>query len=613
MSIEELMNLEVTSVSRTPEKLSEVASAIQVITRQAIIRSGATNIPEALRLATNLQVAQFNSSAWIISARGFNTVFANKLLVLIDGRTVYTPLFGGVLWDMQHVLLEDVERIEVISGPGGTMWGANAVNGVINIITKKAEDTQGWYVSAAAAPPFAAKEPNPEEKPFATGNLLKHAFAARYGGKINDRTFYSVYAQHSNRNNTFLNDTTRNNDEWGVTQAGFRFGLHPSDKDAVTIQGDLYKGNKHELDAGLDGQNLLLRWSRTVNERSNYILQLYYDRYYRDDPTAMADELQTYDVDFQHRYKFNEKNQLLWGLGYRHVEDHVINRTLVGLLPPYRTMPLYTAFVQNETALTDFLKITIGSKFQHNFFSELEYQPSVRIAAAVTKNSTLWTAFSRAVRTPSRLDVDYYLFLPPNPIVVSGDPDNFVSEKLRAYELGYRVQAGANISLSIAGFYNEYRDVYSVENVTAETLKIMNGSEAETWGGELSGFYQATKNWALRAGFTYFDKDLRAKPGRNHDPSYLMNDVKHQLLLQSMLNVTDNIEVDVIGRYLDYIPASFATARVPEYFTFDVRLAYRYRFAELAIIGQNLWSERHSEFGTTLIPRSAYAKVTCRF
>ena len=615
MSIEELMTVEVTSVSRGPERLSQAASAIQVITREAIQRSGAASIPEALRLATNLQVAQLNSSAWIISARGFNTVFANKLLVLIDGRTVYTPLFGGVLWDLQHVLLEDVEQIEVISGPGGTMWGANAVNGVINIITKKARDTEGLYLSAAAAPLPHSDDLDPEQRPFATPNFLKHAFAARYGAKINEKTFFRVYGQHGYRNSTLLNDTARNNDDWGVTQAGFRVGLYPNEKDFITVQGDVYKGLKDRggNEASFDGQNILTRWSRTVNEKSQYILQLYYDRYFRNDPGVLADELKTYDVDFQHRYKITTNSELLWGVGYRHVEDHVINRANIGILPRYRTMPLYTAFLQNETGLTSFLKLTIGSKLQHNFFSGLEFQPSVRLAASLNEKNTVWTAVSKAVRTPSRMDVDYYLFLPPDPVIVRGNVDTFVSERLRAYELGYRVQPTSTLSLTLAGFYNEYRDVYSVEPMGDGTYQIMNGSEAETWGGEFSGIYQAAKSWRVRGGFTYFDKSIRPKPGRNHDPSYLMNDVKHQALLQSMLDITDDLEVDLIARYVDFIPASFATVAVRDYITFDARIAYRLNFLELAIIGQNLWSERHSEFGAGMIPRSLYVKATCRF
>jgi iron complex outermembrane receptor protein len=615
LSIEELMELKVTSVSRGPEKLSEVPSAIQVITREDIRRSGASSIPEALRLATNLQVAQLNSNAWIISARGFNTVFANKLLVLIDGRSVYTPLFGGVLWELQQVLLEDVEQIEVISGPGGTMWGANAVNGVINIITKGAKDAQGVYVSAAGMPFSNNDQVNREARPFSSPDFLRHSFAARYGTKINDNLFVKIHAQTTRRNSTFLNDSTRNTDSWDVSQVGFKLGWYPNEKDVIVVQGDVLGGvkDKNHTDADFDAQNILARWTRTLNEKSEFSLQTYYDRYFRDDPKAFADELWTADVDFQYRYKYAAGSHILTGAGYRYVQDHVMNRTNIGLLPAYRAMPMYNAFIQNETQISKVLRLTIGSKIQHNVFTGVEFQPSIRSTFSFGSTNTLWAAISEAVRTPSRLDVDYYLFLPPDPTIVSGDINNFVSERLKAYEIGYRTQPISGLSISLATFYNEYRDVYSVETQPDKTLKIMNGSEAETWGAEFSGFYQASSSWRIRGGFTYFDKSLRAKPGRDHDPSYLMNDVKHQCLIQSMFNVTPNVEFDLVARYLDYIPASFATSRVPEYVTFDARLAYRRKFIELAVIGQNLASERHSEFQSGLIQRSVYAKVTCRF
>lgn len=615
LSIEELLNLEVTSVSRGPQKLSEVASAVQVITREDILRSGATNIPEALRLATNLQVAQFNSSAYIISARGFNTVFANKLLVLIDGRSVYTSLFGGVLWEMQHVLLEDVEQIEVISGPGGTMWGANAVNGVINIITRKTKDTMGVFLSAMAGPSFLDEAANPEHKAFNTPNFLKRAFAARYGAQLSDNTSLRVYAQHTARNSTLLGDTARNSDAWSVSQIGFALSTELSTKDVVSMNGNFYSGIKNPTGAkaNFDGQNFLAKWSRAQSERSEFVFQTYFDRYYRDDPAAFGDEMVTVDFDLQHRYRISANNTLLSGIGYRYVEDHVLNRTNIGLLPAYRAMPMYTAFVQNETAVTNFLRLTVGSKMQHNVFTGTEFQPSIRLAANINEKNTVWGAVSEAVRTPSRLDVDYYLFLPPDPAIVRGDPKSFVSERLKAYEIGYRMQAGTHSSISLAGFYNEYRDVYSVEFLSDGTLRIMNGSEAETWGAEFSGLLQATNFWRLRGGFTYFDHSLRPKAGRSHDPSYLVNDVKHQFMVQSMLNITPEFRFNFVARYLDYIPASFATVRVPEYFTFDVRLAYVYKSIELALVGQNLKSESHTEFGAARIPRSIYAKVACRF
>jgi iron complex outermembrane recepter protein len=601
LSIEELMNIEVTAVTKSPVKLAEVASAVQIITREDIRRAGATSIPEALRLAPNLQVAQLNSSAWIISARGFNTVFANKLLVMIDGRAIYTPLFAGVLWDMQNVFLEDVDRIEIVSGPGGTVWGANAVNGVINIITKKASDSQGVFASVAI------------------GDFMNRQVMARYGGNAGEKVFYRVYAQHVDRGVTLLQDETDNTDGWTSNQFGFRAGTSLNSKDFVTLQGDITLGERktEPEPTGFDNQNVLARWTHTVSEKSEFILQAYYDRYWRDDLANLADELKTYDLDFQHRLPVAERHSLMWGAGYRHVEDQAINRTPSGgILPRWRTMPLISAFIQDEFAASEKIIVTIGSKFLHNFYSGFEYQPSMRATFSLGRRRTLWGAVSRAIRAPSRLDADYILRANETapPFVIGGGFD-FKSETLYAYELGYRMEAGKNTSLSFALFYNDYDDIYSVEPTpdVIFPLTIKNGSEAETWGGEFSGFWQVMPQWRLRGGFTYFAKDLRAKPGTSHDPSYLANDAKHRAIIQSMIDLPANLRFDLVLRYMDYLPATFATTVVtPQYLTFDTRIAWEYKKFVIALVGQNLASEKHAEFGSTRIPRSIYGKLVCR-
>jgi len=600
LSIEELMNIEVISLSRMPQKLSEVASGIQVITNEDIRRSGATNIPEALRLFSNLQVSQLNSSAWVISARGFNTVFANKLLVLIDGRTIYTPLFGGVLWDMQSVFLEDVERIEVISGPGGSLWGANAVNGVISIITKRARDTQGLVFTGAV------------------GDFMKMNVGARFADSIGTKTFYRLYAQHSERNGTYLPDGTRNMDEWRNTQVGFRVGLYPTQDDQFAVQGDVNAGNRESAAEGsvFDTQNVLARWAHKVDETSNFSLQLYYSRYWTNDPATVGDEMKTLDLDFQYKLTIGSRHNIVWGAGYRHVNDHVYNRSFAGLLPEKRLMPIYSAFVQDEISLTEKTKLTIGSKFLHNVFSGFEMQPSVRLAFSPNDRNTIWSAASHVTRQPSRFDVDYFLPLEPQPPTspsVAGGP-NFDSEKLNALEAGYRTHPSSKLSLSLAVFYNIYNDVYSVEPLPGtQTFQIQNGSEAKTWGAEFSGTYQVTTSWRLRGGFTYFGKDLRAREGHNHDPSYLANDAKHHFLLQSMLNLPLNFKLDIVARYMDYIPASFATVRIPEYATADVRLAFNYKAMEIAVTAQNIVRDKHSEYDALKIPRSFFGRLTFRF
>jgi iron complex outermembrane receptor protein len=601
LSIEELMDLEVTLVSRSPQRLAEVASAIQVITRDDIRQSGATNIPEALRLVTNLQVAQLHANAWIISSRGFNTIFANKLLVMIDGRTVYTPLFGGVLWELQNVLLEDIDRIEVVSGPGGSLWGVNAVNGVINIITKSSKETQGLYASALG------------------GTFIRDHVAIRYGGKLSDKIFYKVYAQHYDRNQTQKADGTDYTDAWRLTQGGFKMDWNGSAADQYTVQGDYYTGTKKTAGGNSDfnGQNILARWTRGFSNQSNLMLQLYYDRYYRDDvPAQQSDELNTVDADLQYRFLLSKKHTILSGIGYRLVRDRAVTRTAgVGILPERKTLDLFTAFVQDEIVITNHLKATIGTKLSHNVYSGFELQPSGRVALSITDKSTLWAAVSRAVRSPSRYDVDFYLpttLQPPNVPSVAGGP-NFVSEKLWAYEVGYRLQPNAKSTFSLATFYNLYDDVYSVENLPGTlTYQIQNGCTGRSWGAELSGTYQLTSAWRLRGGYTYIDKKLTVKPGHNFNPSYLGNDAKNQAMLQSMTDVTKNFHIDVIARYLDYLPKSLATAMVPGYFTYDTRLAYNLKSFEVAVLGQNLFRKAHPEFQALTIPRSVYAKLTLR-
>lgn len=592
--MEELMNLEVTSVSRQPEKLTEVASAIQVITQEDIRRSGATSLPEALRLATNLQVAQLNSYASIISARGFNALYANKLLVMIDGRTVYSPLFAGVFWDAQSVVLEDVERIEVISGPGGTMWGANAVNGVINIITKSAEQTQGLYASGAV------------------GTYLRKQGTIRYGGTLGSDISYRVYAQHSDRDHTFLPDGTEVADKWSLTQGGFRMDYKASEENKLMFQGNLYGGREQTLPKAttLDGQNVLGRWTRNFSE-SQLVVQAYFDRTWRRMPT-IGFELKTYDFDIQHRFPLGKRQSILMGAGYRLMEDEVTNYTTSGgILPNYRRMDLFNAFIQDEiNVVPNLLQLTLGTKILHNVFTKFELQPSARLAWTPNQQHTLWGAISRAVRTPSRIDVDYFIPtipVPPDQPHVAGGP-NFISEKVVAYELGYRVQPSSKLRLSLATFYNQYDDLYSVEPLPGTQIyQIQNGTEGTSWGAELSGTYQVLKQWRLRGGYTYFDKDLQSKPGRSFDHSILGYDAQSQILVQSILDLPGNFQLDVTSRHIGEL-----AGLAPDYFTFDVRLAWLFRQLEFSVVGQNLWEDRHKEWGTE-IPRNIYGRVSCRF
>jgi iron complex outermembrane receptor protein len=599
MSLAELMNIEVTLVSGRPEKLSETPSAIQVVTGEDIRRAGATNLPEALRLVPNLQVAQVNSYGWVVGARGFNALYSNKLLAMIDGRSIYTPLFAGVSWDMQNVVLEDVDRIEVVSGPGGTLWGANAVNGVINVVSKSARETQGLYLSAAG------------------GSSLEDSATVRYGGAVGDNLAFRVYGLRFDRDNALNADGSDGSDAWHVTQGGFRLDYSASTADRLTLQGDLYGGAEETLPAPItmNGQNLLGRWTRTLSDESDLRLQVYVDRTWRKDvPSTLSEELDSYDIDFQHRFALGVRQSVRWGLGYRVQADDVMASTIfLAILPARKNMQLASGFVQDEIALKpEHLKLTIGTKLEHNDFSGFEVQPSVRLAWTPTSTATLWTAVSRAVRTPSRIDVDYFIPafpLPPTVPHVAGGP-NFDSEKLIAYEAGVRVQPADNLALSLATFYNDYDEVYSVEPLTGtQVYQIQNGIEGQSFGVELSGSWEPTGWWRLRGGFTYLHKDLWNRPGHNFTLfSAIGNDPEHEALLQSLMEVGQHVQLDLTARYL----GTRVEQQEPGYFALDARLAWHFKHIELSVTGQNLLRPERAEFYAQRIPRSIYGRFTWR-
>lgn len=605
LSVEQLMDIEVTSVSKRQEKLSETASAIQVISSEDIRRSGATSLPEALRLASNLDVAQVNSHDWAISARGFNNgnKLGNKLLVMVDGRTIYTPLYAGVFWDAQNVLLEDLDRIEVISGPGGTLWGANAVNGVINIITKSAKDTQGTLVTAGG------------------GSLVQDFGAVRYGGSAGSNLFFRVYGQRFDRNSTVFPNGRDGTNAWDMTQGGMRLDWYPSNGDLLTVQGDGYGGSL-ELPASrnttVDGQNLLGRWTHTFSQESELQAQMYFDRTWRHIPNTFAEDLRTYDFDFQHRVPLGQHQSIVWGASYRLMQDQVGNSAGLAFLPPHRNMQLFSGFLQDEiTLIPQRLKLTLGTKLEHNDFSGFEVQPSVRLAWTPDERQTIWGAISRAVRSPSRIDTDF--FFPPPPFAagtpnLAGGPA-FNSETVLAYELGYRIRPVEKLSLSLATFFNQYDDLRSLEQTAPATFAWRNGLRGESWGAEFSASVQATRWWQLRGGYTYLHEHIWQQPG-HRDLSQARgegNDPQNRLLIQSIMDLPAHFQFNVTARYVDTRPFP----NVPSYFAFDVRAAWQFKNIELAIVGQNLWDDQHPEFGAAAsrqeIPRSVYGKVTWRF
>lgn len=602
LSVEALMDIEVTSVSRRPEKLSETVSAIQVITQEDIRRSGATSLPEALRLASNLEVAQVDSHQWAISARGFNNTTANKMLVLIDGRTVYTPLYAGVFWDVQDPFLEDIDRVEVISGPGATLWGANAVNGVISVTSKTARDTQGLLFTGGG------------------GTELRGFSSVRYGGQLSSKAHYRVYGKFFERDRVVLRNGQDAADDWHMGQGGFRMDWNVSKSDLVTVQGDYYTGRMGQRaadDTVVDGGNVIGRWSHAFSERSDLTLQFYYDRTHRNVPNTFAEVLDTYDVDFQHRFQLGERQNIVWGFGYRLSKDNVTNSPGLAFLPPKISRQAFSGFVQDEIALVqDRLQLMIGTKIEHNAFTGFEYQPSGRVSWKLSRRQLMWGAISRAVRTPSRIDRE--LFAPGSPpFLLAGGP-GFVSEELSAYELGYRTQPSDRFSLSLASFYNVYDNLRSVERQNPPAifpLVIANGLKGESYGAELTGDYRITDRWRFKAGYTEMRIHIRPGPGstdtsrgsgESHDPN-------RQIFLRTSVDFPRHVEFDAAFRFV----ASIANQTLPAYSELDLRWAWRPNpRLEFSIVGQNVLHGQHAEFGSPNarreIERSVYGKVLWR-
>ncbi|HKR05755.1 MAG TPA: response regulator [Bacteroidia bacterium] len=594
LSVEDLMNIVVTSVSKSPEKLSEVASAIQVVTGEEIKRSGTLRLPGALRLATNMQVYSSGAHNTRISSRGFNgypidnTSFGNKLLVLIDGRTVYTPLLGGVYWDVQNVLLEDVKQIEVISGPGGSLWGANAVNGIVNIISKSAKETQGIYASGAS------------------GGSLKDFGALRYGSHIDTTFFYRVYAQRYDINSSTLANGIDAKDAWGISQGGFRMDYIPSTKSTFTLQGDLYDGKENDSASTLvNGQNMVARWTYRFSDKSGVTVQSYFDRTYRNVPGSFIDEFNTFDIDMQHNFSIGSRNKIVWGIGYR-TADNSFNSAANTIQPNRKTLLLYSGFVQDQIAIIpERIDLTIGTKVLHNDYTGLEFQPTVRLAYFINDKNTLWASVSRAVRTPSRLDADI------------ASPVSFKSENLLAYELGYRMQPIDNVSFSIATYYNQYTRLRSLDTNPASPSEFYFGNnlKANTSGIEVSAEAIVTSWWKVRGGYNWLHQKFATTSTLTYPQSYLLEaiDPQNQFLIQSMIEVAKHFQIDCIVRYVDVVPAALTLPSIPSYLTFDLRLAYNYKWVTVSVVGTNLAQKYHGSSGSIQIPRSIYGRITVSF
>lgn len=629
LSLEELGNVTVTSVSKKSEPENEAAAAVFVISQDDIKRSGATNIPEALRMVPGLSVAQSGSNNWTVTSRGFNSQFANKLLVLIDGRTIYSPLFSGVIWDSQDIMLEDIDRIEIVRGPGATLWGANAVNGVINIITKNAHETQGGLATATA------------------GNQMIGG-AVRYGAKIADGDYVRTYVKYNDYASEYNTDGSKAGDSWRKQQGGFRGDMKLTDKDKLTVQGDVYSIDEDDSfifpdlssptyynaskGFALNGGNVLMRWEQKQSKDSETALQAYFDNA-SSKTLFFNDSANTIDFEFQHAWSGWDRQELIWGGGYRFINDvNGPTSPQYSLSPRNRNDNLYNAFLQDKIAIIgDKLFLTLGSKFEHNAYSGFEVQPSVRMSWVPSYTQTVWGAISRAVHTPSRFDADgqlSYAIQPPNiavplpTLIQSAGNDNLDSEELIAYEIGYRSQPIKKVSIDIAGYYNDY-DKLNIDTLgtpevlgtyVLQRLIAQNTNKASSFGGEVLVRYDATSSWRLIGSYSYLN--LKFVDKSKIVSSLVGKTPKNIFNINSTYQFQNKIEMNNAL----YLVSQLHGIDVPSYYRFDTKFSYPLTDSvNVSLVGQNLFDHRHKEFSPFLyqtqteIGRSVYASMAYKF
>lgn len=624
LSVDDLMNVEVTSVSRKGQKLSDTAAAVFVITQDDIRESGATSIPEVLRIVPGLDVARISGNTWAISARGSNGQYANKLLVMIDGRTVYTPLFAGVFWDVQDTLLDDVDRIEVIRGPGGTLWGANAVNGIINIITKHAIETQGTLVAAGA------------------GTAEGSSAAVRYGGSLGKNANYRVYGKTFDRPSSNASPTPIH-DALSLGHGGFRADWVSRHGDNFTIQGDAYRGDSaadsggfidpagpfdtRPLSTNVSGDNLLFRWTAIQSSRSDTTLQAFVADTARSNPTLDI-KRHTIDVDFNHHLKLG-RNDIVWGAAFRRSNDRAAGPGLQ-LVRDSNTTANASTFIQDEIAVVPSLRVIAGTKVQYDSVSHLQFQPTLRILYKVNERQTIWAAATSAVRTPSETELYGQIDVGAFPdgrgnaalIVVNGNRA-LKPERVDSYEVGYRRQISNNIDFDVTAFRNRMRDLTAtaapVPFVDATgrlivPLNIVNSMDGSSYGEEFLLTDAVAPNWNLALGYSFLHIITMDDAGVRQTA---ITDPRHQLQLRSNLQLSRGFSLDTAVFYVGSIGN-----KVPSYVRLDAQLSWRPASRwELSISGQNLLREQHAEFaggyiqGDAVIPiqRTMNGRITWRF
>ena len=639
-SIEDLMQVKVVSASKIEQTLQDTAAAVFVITADDIRRSGVTSVMEALRLAPGVEVARIDSSRWAVTIRGFNGRFANKLLVLIDGRSIYTSTFSGVYWEVQDLFLPDIDRIEVIRGPGGSLWGANAVNGVINIITKNSKETQGGLVA------------------LTVGNEERAIAGARYGDTLGNNAHYRIYGQFSERDSLVTADGRDAGDDWNIGKGGFRLDWTPSAQDTVAVQGGYYQGNfdqnfttptlaspysRQQLSPVDDsGGSVQARWEHQYSATSRMGLQVYYQYADRTDPLYVADS-DTLDVDFQHNFAWSDWQELVWGLGYRRNRDHFTDTEFSSLDPKKLTTQLFSAFIQDQVDLIpEQLRLTAGVKVEHNDFTGWEWQPSVRMLWTPHPDHRLWGAVSRAVRTPSRGEEDAranLLVLPPSPLTgnlptlfAAFGNDQLNSETLIAYGIGYRAQLAERFSVDAAAFYNDYDQIIATVPGTPfpETgtvppywvvpLQLQNFASGYNTGFELAADWRPEQDWRLQLAYSYLHQDIKQL-----GEALFSSGNRNQISLFSSWNLQNNLSLDAWVRYVHFdgrirTLSPFGNVTIDPYVNLSLRLGWRPRKdLELSLVGANLLEDSHLEYVQEAytfpveIERSLYGQVKWSF
>lgn len=600
LSLEELAQIDVYSASRRTESVQGVPAAIYVLTNEDIRRARVTNIPDALRLVPGVNVARVDGNKWGVSIRGYlglagsaNARTSNKLLVLVDGRSIYDPLFGGTFWESQDMMLSDIDRIEVIRGPGGALWGANAVNGVINIITRHARDTQGGLVDVGGGT---------EERAFG---------ATRYGWKMGDKQHARVYAKTVERDTGF-SPSGNPHDAMRMYRTGFRWDGEPGARDALRVSGDWYGAEAEQRSNATTvsevdhrGGNLLTSWERKLSDTQGLRLQFYFD-YLEFGSPSLTEERDTYDLEFQHNFTLIERNRIVWGLGYRNTRDDI--GTAAGAIDPSRrTDVTASAFVQDTIALVpERLHFTIGTKFEHNDYTRYEWQPNARLAWTPSEREAWWAAASRAVRVPTRLEAD---------IVIANVRlgDGVQTEKVYAYEVGHRRLLNKDLWIDLAGFYNDYEELSTIEAGT----QFKNRMQGHTRGVEIATRWQATSSWRLDVAYTYLRMKMAVDAPSLGQPTTMERSNPHyQFVLRSALDVTRDVQFDATLRSVDDLPA----INVPAYTVLDLGVSWLpIPDLELSLVGQNLLDSHHPEQAVvpngagTEVQRGYYAKLRWRF